>query len=68
MDSPVGAGLVPALGDHKGRPYEASGESVNMVGLGISLTLLSGISNGLFTARMKVIPRWKWENIWLVQS
>ena len=37
-----------------------------MVGLGISLALLSGISNGLFTAPMKVIPRWKWENIWLV--
>ncbi|MGD0010768.1 MAG: hypothetical protein ABSE93_19765 [Terriglobia bacterium] len=30
-----------------------------MVRLGISLALLSGISNGLFTAPMKVIPRWK---------
>ncbi len=37
-----------------------------MIGLGISLTLLSGIANGLFTAPMKLIPRWKWENIWLV--
>ena len=37
-----------------------------MVGLGISLALLSGIANGLFTAPMKLIPRWKWENIWLV--
>ncbi len=26
----------------------------------------SGLCNGLFTAPMKVIPRWKWENIWLV--
>jgi hypothetical protein len=37
-----------------------------MVGLGIFFALLSGISNGLFTAPMKVIPRWKWENIWRV--
>ena len=39
-----------------------------MVGLGIFFALLSGMANGLFTAPMKVIPRWKWENIWLVQS
>jgi len=37
-----------------------------MVGLGVSLAVVSGICNGLFTAPMKVIPRWKWENIWLV--
>jgi len=37
-----------------------------MVGLGISLAVFSGIANGLFTAPMKLIPRWKWENIWLV--
>jgi L-rhamnose-H+ transport protein len=37
-----------------------------MVELGISLAVLSGLANGLFTAPMKVIPRWKWENIWLV--
>ena len=37
-----------------------------MTSLGISLALLSGICNGLFTAPMRVIPRWRWENIWLV--
>ena len=37
-----------------------------MVGLGVFFAVLSGISNGLFTAPMKVIPRWKWENIWIV--
>jgi L-rhamnose-H+ transport protein len=37
-----------------------------MVQLGVSLAVLSGLANGLFTAPMKVIPRWKWENIWLV--
>jgi len=36
-----------------------------MIRLGISLAVLSVVSNGLFTAPMKVIPRWKWENIWL---
>jgi L-rhamnose-H+ transport protein len=30
------------------------------------VALLSGICNGLFTAPMRVIPRWRWENIWLV--
>ena len=34
--------------------------------VGISYALLSGICNGLFTAPMKVIPRWKWEHTWLV--
>lgn len=34
--------------------------------LGILLAFLSGVCNGLFTAPMKLIPRWKWENIWLV--
>ncbi|MFN7994963.1 MAG: L-rhamnose/proton symporter RhaT [Bryobacteraceae bacterium] len=33
---------------------------------GIGYALLSGICNGLFSAPMKVIPRWKWENIWAV--
>ncbi len=37
-----------------------------MVTTGILLAALSGICNGLFTAPMKMIPRWKWENIWLV--
>ena len=37
-----------------------------MIGLGLTFTLLSGICNGLFTAPMKIIPRWKWEHIWLV--
>lgn len=33
---------------------------------GIGYVLLSGICNGLFSAPMKIIPRWRWENIWLV--
>jgi len=33
---------------------------------GILLALLSGIANGLFSAPMKVIKAWKWENLWLV--
>ena len=37
-----------------------------MVTLGLVFTLLSGIANGLFTAPMKIMPSWKWENIWLV--
>ncbi len=37
-----------------------------MIALGVIYALLSGIANGLFTAPMKIIPRWKWENIWLI--
>lgn len=37
-----------------------------MIGVGILLATLSGVFNGLFTAPMKIIPRWRWENIWLV--
>jgi hypothetical protein len=37
-----------------------------MIALGLTYAFLSGIANGLFTVPMKVIPRWKWENIWLV--
>lgn len=37
-----------------------------MITAGILLATLSGVFNGLFTAPMKMIPRWKWENIWLV--
>lgn len=37
-----------------------------MIALGILLAALSGLANGLFTVPMKVIPRWKWEHIWLV--
>lgn len=37
-----------------------------MVALGLVYTALSGIANGLFSAPMKVMPSWKWENIWLV--
>ena len=33
---------------------------------GILLALFSGTMNGLFTAPMKVIKVWKWENLWLV--
>ena len=37
-----------------------------MLTTGVTLAALSGICNGLFSAPMKVIPRWKWENIWFV--
>ena len=44
-------------------PDKASGGNANMVRLDVFLALLSGISNGLFTAPMKVIPRWKWRRL-----
>jgi len=37
-----------------------------MLELGIGFALASGICNGLFTVPMKLMPRWRWENIWLV--
>ncbi len=37
-----------------------------MLALGVLFAVLSGIANGLFSAPMKIIRRWKWENIWLV--
>ena len=37
-----------------------------MIVLGLIYTALSGIANGLFSAPMKLMPSWKWENIWLV--
>ncbi|MCC6861093.1 MAG: hypothetical protein IT158_21170 [Bryobacterales bacterium] len=37
-----------------------------MISLGIFYAVLSGICNGLFSAPMKMIRGWKWENIWLV--
>lgn len=33
---------------------------------GVLLTIISGVCNGLFTAPMKLIRGWKWENIWAV--
>jgi L-rhamnose-H+ transport protein len=33
---------------------------------GIALAISSGVCNGLFTAPMKLMSRWKWENIWIV--
>ncbi len=33
---------------------------------GVALAIISGICNGLFTTPMKMQPRWKWENLWLV--
>jgi L-rhamnose-H+ transport protein len=33
---------------------------------GVLLAVLSGACNGLFTAPMKLVSRWKWENIWLI--
>lgn len=37
-----------------------------LLALGIAYACLSGAANGLFTAPMKLIPVWKWENIWVV--
>lgn len=37
-----------------------------MLSVGLTLAVLSGICNGLFTAPMKLERRWKWENIWMV--
>ncbi|HVN21700.1 MAG TPA: L-rhamnose/proton symporter RhaT [Dongiaceae bacterium] len=37
-----------------------------MITAGIALATLSGLFNGLFTTPMKLEPKWKWENIWLV--
>ena len=34
--------------------------------VGLTLAFLSGVCNGTFTAPMKLIHGWKWENIWLV--
>lgn len=36
------------------------------MGPGILLALLSGIANGLFSVPLRIIPVWKWENIWPV--
>ena len=33
---------------------------------GMLFALLSGITNGLYSAPIKVIKVWKWENLWLV--
>lgn len=33
---------------------------------GVVLAIISGVCNGLFTTPMKMQPRWKWENLWLV--
>jgi L-rhamnose-H+ transport protein len=41
-------------------------QRIDMSTLGLILAFLSGTCNGLFTTPMKLIPRWKWENIWLV--
>jgi L-rhamnose-H+ transport protein len=35
---------------------------------GVSLVALAGILNGLFALPMKLMPRWRWEHIWLVYS
>ena len=37
-----------------------------MIALGLTFVFASGLANGLFTTPMKMIPRWKWEHIWLV--
>jgi L-rhamnose-H+ transport protein len=33
---------------------------------GLGLAGISGVCNGLFSAPMKLIRQWRWENIWLV--
>jgi L-rhamnose-H+ transport protein len=37
-----------------------------VIGQGITLAISSGICNGLFTTPLKLMSRWKWENIWIV--
>jgi L-rhamnose-H+ transport protein len=37
-----------------------------MIYFGVFLAVVSGIFNGLFTTPMKLIPAWKWEQIWMV--
>jgi len=37
-----------------------------MLPVGLALVFASGLANGLFTVPMKLVPRWKWEHIWLV--
>jgi L-rhamnose-H+ transport protein len=37
-----------------------------VIGQGIALAISSGICNGLFTTPLKLMSRWKWENIWIV--
>ncbi len=37
-----------------------------ILSLGVMYACLSGLANGLFTTPMKMIPGWKWENIWAV--
>lgn len=37
-----------------------------VVALGALLALLSGVMNGLFTAPMRFLGRWSWENVWSV--
>ncbi len=36
--------------------------------LGVSIVLVGGILNGSFVAPLKKLPRWAWENSWLVYS
>ena len=37
-----------------------------MLTFGLLFAILSGVTNGLFAVPMKMIPKWKWENIWIV--
>lgn len=37
-----------------------------MLSVGLTLTVLSGVCNGLFTSPMRMEKRWKWENIWVI--
>ena len=36
------------------------------IGWGITLVLLGGALNGSFASPMKRMPRWRWENTWLI--
>src|SRR5512138_3197447 len=45
---------------------KATSSAPHMLALGVTYACLSGLANGLFTAPMKMIPGWRWENIWLV--
>lgn len=40
---------------------------MRMLTTGMALAIRSGVFNNLFTTPVKFEPRWKWENIWLVE-
>jgi hypothetical protein len=64
---PVGAGLVPALGDHEGRPYNGSAvypvQSILLIGLLLGLSITTHLTSIiLLPLALLLIPyrRWLW--------